>query len=159
MNTPLPDPPFSWALWVKDTFERATSTLVQVLVPLVLVILQNGQERVDWKALGAAGFAAVGSVLLAAIPQLVPKNLTYWPDVALRLGKTIIVTALSLLVATGANIYDGTLWQSVWVAVGTAVLVFVKAEIARRLGDSARSRVSSMPQITPASLAQLPKAS
>lgn len=156
MNMPMPDPPFSWALWFKDTFERATSTLVQVLIPLLILVVQSG--RVDPKALVTAAFAAVGSVLLAAIPALVPKNLTYWPDVALRLGKTIVITSLSLLLADQVDLFDGTVWNGVWVAIGTAVLVFVKAEVAKRLGDAARGRITGAPQITPASLATLPKA-
>lgn len=142
MNQPNPPEYSSARLWLRDVVERAGSSLVQVLVPIFILVLQSG--KVDWKALVTAAFAAVGSVLLAFVPQLVPKGLSYWPDVALRLGKTVVITVVSMLIAAQANLFDPSLWQAAWVLLGTTVLVFVKGEFAKRMTRST---------ITPASLA------
>lgn len=115
-------------LWLLDTLERAGSTLVQTVIPLIILAMTSGST--DWSALTVAAFAAVGSVLLASVKQLSPAGLPYHLDVLVRLVRTLVVTGLSLALASGFDLYSAAAWQSVAVAVGVAALVFIKAEFA-----------------------------
>jgi hypothetical protein len=116
--------------WLVDTAERSLSTLLQTLVPLVLLAWQSGAT--DWTALAAAGFAAIVTVLLQAIPQLRPTGLPYWADVVFRLLRTMIATGLGIAAADGFDLYAAAAWQTLAVAAVTAALVFAKAELAAR---------------------------
>lgn len=142
----------SFKLWLIDTAERAGSTFVQSLIMFVLVAGQTDHSEGWTKAVIAAVFPAVGSVILNAVTTLtLPEITSYWVDVSVRVGRTWIATVLGAALADQFDLFQTSSWKAGAIAGMGAVLVIIKSELARRLTD----KKAGIP-LTPASLATTP---
>jgi len=138
----------SLKLWLVDTAERAGSTFVQALIMFLLVAGQTDHSEGWTKAVIAAIFPAVGSVILNAVTTLTLPTITnYWADVAIRIGRTWIATVLGAALADQFDLFQTSSWKAAAIAGMGAVLVIIKSELARRSTDK---RVGV--PLTPASL-------
>lgn len=142
----------TFKLWLLDTAERAGSTFVQSLITFVLIAGQT-QHSEGWvKAVVAAVFPAVGSVILNAVTTLtLPVITNYWADVAIRVGRTWVATVLGAALADQFDLFEVSGWKAAAIAGITAALVVVKSEIAKR-----RTVSDGRLPLTPASFATAP---
>lgn len=123
-------PPLTFRTWLVDTLERAFFSLVQALV--VFLPLLVGEWGTDLaRAILAAGFVAVGSVVLNALTARMPTPASFAADALLRIVRTFAVTVLSLTLATGFDLFSLTAWRTAGTAGLVAVAALVKALAAR----------------------------
>ncbi len=135
----------SFRSWLVDALERAFASLVQAL--LVFVPLLFGVwDRALGRTMIAAGFAAVGSVILAALLAPIPSPRTWRADALFRVVRTFLVTVLSLALATGFDLFSLSGWRTVLLAGLVSVLAVVKAFLSKLIPGT----------ITPASFALPP---
>lgn len=128
--------------WLRDALERVLSTILQTALPFLGAAMASDQEW--WRGLVAVLFPAVGTTILAVLSATFPPIKSYVLDVVFRLVRTILAVVAGAWAADNFDVLNMTGWRAIGVSVGTAVFVFVKAEIARRKANT----------ITPASFAK-----
>lgn len=122
------DTPF--AVWIKDTGERAISTLIQSVI--VYLLAAQASDYGNWKAIISAAFPAVGTVLLNALTFRLPLIKSYPLDLTFRIVRTFIVTVLGAILAdVSFDLFQATGWRLMFIAGGSSVLVLIKSELAK----------------------------
>lgn len=142
MNTTTDNP---FRSWLVDALERAFASLVQALLVFVPLLFGVWDEALG-RTMLAAGFAAVGAVLLAVLLAPVPKPRSWLGDAVFRVVRTFLVTVLSLALASGFDLFSVSGWRSVLLAGLVSALAVVKAFLAKLIPGT----------ITPASFAHPP---
>lgn len=135
-------PPLTFRSWLIDTAERSLVSLLQAVLLFVPTIAGAWNASV-LTALAIAGFQAVGAVLVSALATLAPPPTTWALDTLFRVGRTFLVSVLSLATAAQFDLFSAEAWQAATIAAGMAALTVAKALFAGRQPG----------RITPASLA------
>lgn len=119
--------------WAADTADRALSTLVQSAILFVTMAMKEGTPGIE--AVLAAFIPPVFTVILSAIPKLTPTLTNRWLDILFRIARTFLVTSIGVVVADGFDLLQASSWTAALLLGGSAVLVLVKAELAKWVAE------------------------
>lgn len=118
-----------------DLFERASSSAVQ---QALTVVLASGTTIVTilgmpWALiLLTAATAFVVSIVTTVLQYMAGlTNLSFYPDLGLRVAKTFLASLLGFMTADGANVLNISWVHALDVATIAAVLALAKAYLAR----------------------------
>jgi hypothetical protein len=128
--------------WVRDTAEKALSTIVQAAI--VFVIAADRFDVTQWKALLAAIIPGVLNVVKQAFAQWMPNPQNWLADTAVRAVWTFVLVALGAATAAAFDVFSASAWQAAAAGGAAAAIAVVKAALARLLPGT----------ISPASLAK-----
>jgi hypothetical protein len=138
--------PSKWRAVVLDFLERAGWSAGEVFFAILLAGgTATTVTSLPWKyALTLAASAAVASIVLTAIQYLGRlTNLSFWPDVLVRLAKTFLS---SLAASFGADLFDVTKFHwttALNVAVLATLAALGKGLLAREPGALKQSTVTT----------------
>lgn len=128
--------------WIRDTGEKLAATIVQHAIVVATIVLGPGNGDGKDVVIGTA-VAALLTLLVNQLAVLRPAVTSYAQDLAFRILRTFLATAGSLVALDKRHVFDAASWKAAAIAGGVAVLVVIKAELAKGRPDT----------ITPASLA------
>lgn len=129
------------AQWLRDTAERAGSTLVEAAIVYVLAAGATGDGLLA--GLVTACVIALANVVKAALTTWIPTPTSFWSDVLVRALWTFLIAVCGALASVGwLDLIDLGWWQVALRSAAIAALVVVKSLLARNRPDT----------VTPASL-------
>lgn len=119
--------------YLLSLFEKTFWTYVQSVIALVLVGggLSGGGITTE---LAVAALPAALTVLANGLP-VVPKGLTFWPDLGLRVMRSVAAAFIGYLLAMPVFGLDVTSLRAAGISALVAGLVVVKGIAASKIGD------------------------
>lgn len=139
----MADTSFNFKLWVKDTEERALSTLVQALIVFLPAFLAGQHDSNFIKTVAAAVITAVFTVMLSAAQAFTPIIKSYSLDLFVRALKTFSVVVAGAATSSGFDLFDVSKLKAIVVAALVTVAALIKGVLAEHFVKNT---------ITPASL-------
>jgi hypothetical protein len=116
--------------WIRDTGERATSTLVEALIVYVLAAATTGSEF--WAGLVTVAAITLANVVKSALTFWIPHPTSWWLDVVVRFAWTFVISiAGAVASSTWLDLGDQSWWSRVIHAAAIAGLAIVKGILAK----------------------------
>ncbi|WP_116996412.1 hypothetical protein [Desertimonas flava] len=138
----------TFTVWLRDTAERAISTIVQAAIVFVIAAGAVLDDAEWWKGLVAALIPGAFNVIKQAFESWIPTPTSWAADMAVRAFWTFVITLAGAATAAGFELFSTSAWQTIALVALTAALAIAKAGLAARWATDETAR------LTPASFAK-----